>query len=155
VRDEDMMMLMHQLLAPQASVLMLSQQELARFADCWRDHGVVDQPAGRRGRTDRDRLRPRAGDRRRRRRRRALQQPVRRRRRESQPGLGQHLPGPFVGAGTTLSAALAASMARGATAVEALAAAQDYTNGALQHACRFGMGRLIPNKLFRVPAGAC
>jgi hydroxymethylpyrimidine/phosphomethylpyrimidine kinase len=155
VRDEDMMMLMHQLLAPQASVLMLSQQELARFADCWRDHGVetslledvaeltgigcghvlVNGVGGGDGARC-NKLYDADGE-------------------KASLAWSQHLSGPFVGAGTTLSAALAASMARGATAVEALAAAQDYTNGALRHACRFGMGRLIPNKLFRVPAGAC
>jgi hydroxymethylpyrimidine/phosphomethylpyrimidine kinase len=67
----------------------------------------------------------------------------------------QHLPGPFLGAGATLSAALAARMAQGLDAVVALAYAQEYTAGALQHARRFGMGRLIPNKLYQMaPAAA-
>jgi hydroxymethylpyrimidine/phosphomethylpyrimidine kinase len=61
----------------------------------------------------------------------------------------QHLPGPFVGAGSTLSAALTALMARQVDAGEALQAAQDYTAGALAHAQRFGMGKLVPNKFFR------
>jgi hydroxymethylpyrimidine/phosphomethylpyrimidine kinase len=34
-------------------------------------------------------------------------------------------------------------------AIEALAYAQEYTCGALKHASRFGMGRLIPNKLYK------
>ena len=37
MRDDDVLTLIHQLLAPQATVMMLSQAELARFADCWRD----------------------------------------------------------------------------------------------------------------------
>ena len=48
-----------------------------------------------------------------------------------------------------LCAALAARMAQGLDAIEALAYAQQYTAGTLQHACRFGMGRLIPNKLYK------
>lgn len=155
VRDDDLLTLLHQLLVPQASVLMLSQPELARFADCWRDptseaplqddvdeltalgcgHVLVTGIGGGDGVRannlyDRDGL-------------------------AASLSWGQHFPGPFVGAGNTLSAALAAGMARGATAADALAAAQDYTSGALQHACRFGMGRLIPNKLYRAPGGAC
>ena len=67
----------------------------------------------------------------------------------------QLLPGPFVGAGSTLSAALAAVMARGAGAQDALPPAQEYVTGTLANACRFGMGRLIPNKIFRAPGAAC
>ncbi len=155
VRDDDLLTLLHQLLVPQASVLMLSQPELARFADCWRDPGtdaalpadvaelaalgcghvlVTGVGGGDGARTDN--LYDRDGQ--------VAGLPWR-----------QHLPGPFVGAGTTLSAALAAGMARSATAADALAAARGYVDGALANACRFGMGRLIPNKLFRAPGGAC
>ena len=67
----------------------------------------------------------------------------------------QHLPGPFVGAGNTLSAALVARMARGAGAADALPGAQDYVTGALANAGRFGMGRLIHNNIFRAPGAAC
>lgn len=155
IRDEDLQTLMHQLLVPQVSVLMLSQPELARFAECWREPGteatleqdvaeltasgcghvlVTGVGGGDGSRSDNlydgDGL--------------AASLPWR-----------QHLPGPFVGAGTTLSAALAAGLARGAPAAAAFGAAQDYTGNALLHACRFGMGRLIPNKLFRAPGGTC
>jgi hydroxymethylpyrimidine/phosphomethylpyrimidine kinase len=65
----------------------------------------------------------------------------------------QHLPGPFVGAGTTLSAALTALMARGFSAEEAMRRAQDYTTGALQNAQRYGMGKLVPNKFYRAGFG--
>jgi hydroxymethylpyrimidine/phosphomethylpyrimidine kinase len=64
----------------------------------------------------------------------------------------KHLPGPFVGAGCTLSGALIGRMARGLSVADALGPAHDYTTQALIHACRFGMGRLIPNKLFPAPS---
>ena len=153
-RDDDMLTLIHQLLVPQASVFMLSQPELARLADCWRDpastatvaedaaeltgmgcgHVLVTGIGGGDG--------TRCN---------ALYDP---------DGLAaslpwaQLLPGPFIGAGNTLSAALAARMARGAGAADALPDAQDYVTGALANAGRFGMGRLIPNKIFRAPGAA-
>jgi hydroxymethylpyrimidine/phosphomethylpyrimidine kinase len=141
-RDDDILTLIHQLLVPQASLLVLSQNELVRFADCWRDpagEDVLDEDAAELTASgcghvlitgDRDGLVA------------SLDWP-------------QRLPGPFVGAGCTLSAALASGMARGATAPDVLPAAHDYLNGALVHACRFGMGRLVPNKIFRVPGADC
>jgi hydroxymethylpyrimidine/phosphomethylpyrimidine kinase len=149
VRDDDMLTLIHQLLVPQAHILMMSQPELARFADCWRDPGSVATVAedaaeltafgcahvlvtgiGGGDGARADNLYDAGGL--------AVSLPW-----------AQHLPGPFVGAGNTLSAALAARMAYGLDAIVALAYAQEYTAGALQQACRFGMGKLIPNKLFR------
>lgn len=62
----------------------------------------------------------------------------------------QHMAGPFIGAGGTLSAAIAAFMARGANAVDAVATAQEYTVGALAHAQRYGMGKLVPNRFFHL-----
>lgn len=155
MRDDDILTLIHQLLAPQATVLMLSQAELARFADCWRDpstvapleedvaeltgfgcgHVLVTGMGGGDG-TRINNLYDGNGL-------------------VASLPWGQHLPGPFVGAGGTLSAALVAQMARGATAADAVRAAQDYTAGALAHACRFGMGRLIPNKIFRTAGAEC
>ena len=61
----------------------------------------------------------------------------------------QHLPGPFLGAGNTYSAAFTACLARGMDAPQALVLAQEYTTGALEHAQRFGMGKFIPSKFFR------
>ena len=155
LRDDDMLTLIHQLLMPQASVLMLSQNELARFADCWREPGTD-------GTLDDDAIELIAsgcghvlvtgiggGD------------GARCNRLYGGDGLlasltwAQHLPGPFVGAGNTLSAALAAGMARGAPIAEVLPRAQDYLIGTLAHACRFGMGRLVPNKIYRAPGGDC
>ncbi|RFP26315.1 hydroxymethylpyrimidine/phosphomethylpyrimidine kinase [Duganella sp. BJB488] len=62
----------------------------------------------------------------------------------------QHMPGPFLGAGGTLSAAITAFMARGADVPEAVTAAQEYTVGALAHAQRYGMGKFIPNRFFHL-----
>jgi hydroxymethylpyrimidine/phosphomethylpyrimidine kinase len=149
VRDDDMLTLIHQLLVPQAHVLMMSQPELARFADCWRDPGSIATVA-----EDAAELTAfgcgqvlvtgiGGGD------------GVRADKLYDADGLAvslswtQHLPGPFLGAGNTLSAALAARMAHGLEPIEALTFAQDYTFGALQQARRFGMGRLIPNKLYK------
>lgn len=66
----------------------------------------------------------------------------------------QHLAGPFIGAGGTLSAALTAFMARGADVPEAVAAAQEYTVGALAHAQRYGMGKFVPNRFFHLQSSA-
>ena len=60
----------------------------------------------------------------------------------------RHLPGTFLGAGGTMSGAIAAHMARGLDAPAAVRAAQTYTAGALAAAQRFGMGKLVPNKFF-------
>jgi hydroxymethylpyrimidine/phosphomethylpyrimidine kinase len=149
--DEDMVSAITQILVPQATLLMLSQVELARMAEMWREGGdseLLDENVaeltasgcefvlvtgigddkGQRSNIlfDREGVRVQLE--------------------------WQHLPGPFIGAGSTLSAALTALMARGVEAEEALAQAQEYTSGALAHAQRFGMGKLVPNKFFRVSA---
>jgi len=156
---EELLTAIRQLLVPQATLLMLSQVELGRMAETWRESdtdGAADVDA------DED----------------MLQSDV-----EHLLALGcefvlvtgtpsgnqgdgtlantlfgadgvishdawQHLPGPFIGAGGTLSAAVAAFMARGAEAPEAVAAAQEYTVGALAHAQRYGMGKFVPNRFF-------
>lgn len=58
------------------------------------------------------------------------------------------LPGPYRGAGTTLSAAIAAMLANGLDVPEAVLEAQEFTNAALTHAQRLGMGKLIPDRFF-------
>jgi hydroxymethylpyrimidine/phosphomethylpyrimidine kinase len=62
---------------------------------------------------------------------------------------GARLPGAFTGAGSTQSAAIAALLALGRAAPDAVREAQAYTHGALAQAQRFGMGKLIPNRLHR------
>jgi hydroxymethylpyrimidine/phosphomethylpyrimidine kinase len=152
---EDLLTAIRQLLVPQATLLMLSQVELGRMAETWRESETE-------GAEEED----------------TLLSDV-----EHLLALGcefvlvtgtssgnqgdgtlantlfgadgvishdawQHLPGPFIGAGGTLSAAVAAFMARGAEAPEAVAAAQEYTVGALAHAQRYGMGKFVPNRFF-------
>lgn len=62
--------------------------------------------------------------------------------------------GSFAGAGSTLSAAIAAMLANGLEVPEAVSEAQEFTVAALTHAQRLGMGRLIPDRYFwaREPA---
>jgi hydroxymethylpyrimidine/phosphomethylpyrimidine kinase len=152
LQDDDMVTAFRQILVPQATLLMLSQVELARMAETWRDGGDDDEmldddvaeltssgcefvlvtgtrdEQGHPANTlfDREGVRVQVA--------------------------WQHLPGPFVGAGSTLSAALTAQMARRVEPEEALRRAQEYTSGALANAQRFGMGRLVPDKFFRLRA---
>ncbi|MDB5936482.1 MAG: hydroxymethylpyrimidine/phosphomethylpyrimidine kinase [Massilia sp.] len=160
--DDDMLMAIRQILVPQATVLLLSQVELARMAETWREGGAGDMLAldvaeltgmgcqlvlvtstGAAGKgkdksetaTITNTLFDENG---------VVE-------RFSFP----HFAGPFVGAGSTMSAALTALLAQGLEPVAAVRAAQEYTHGALANAQRFGMGKLVPNKFFRAaPFGA-
>jgi hydroxymethylpyrimidine/phosphomethylpyrimidine kinase len=147
LHDDDMLSAIRQILVPQASVLMLSRVELARLAETWRDtpsEGMLEADVaeltgsgceyvlvtgtgtggqGANTMFNRDGVVERIE--------------------------WQHLPGPFVGAGCTLSGALTALMARGVDIKDALAAAHEYTSGALANARRLGMGRYIPNRFYR------
>ena len=58
------------------------------------------------------------------------------------------LAGVFVGAGNTISAAVAATLANGITTPDAVIEAEEYTTAALNHAQRLGMGKLIPDRFF-------
>ncbi|ATQ75248.1 hydroxymethylpyrimidine/phosphomethylpyrimidine kinase [Massilia violaceinigra] len=153
--DDDMLVAIRQILVPQATVLLLTQVELARMAETWRDGGgdmlkedvaeltnmgcayVLVKCTATSGNGAGAQLANTLFD---------------------ENGVvgtfnWQHLPGPFVGAGSTLSGALAALMARGVgdDAVDAIQAAQEFTVGALANAQRFGMGKLVPNKFFAHP----
>jgi hydroxymethylpyrimidine/phosphomethylpyrimidine kinase len=156
--DDDMLMAIRQILVPQASVLLVSQVELARMAETWREGGSGDMLAadvaeltgmgcamvlvtctGAGGKGDSATISNTLYDE-----NGALET-------FSWP----HLAGPFVGAGSTMSAALTAMLAQGLEPAGAVRAAQEYTNGALAQAQRFGMGKLVPNKFFRAaPFGA-
>ena len=150
---EELMTAIRQLLVPQATLLMLSQVELGRMAETWRESGDGDDTL----QSDVEHLLAlgcefvlvtgtASGS-------------------QSDGTLAntlfgadgvishdawQHLAGPFIGAGNTLSAALTAFMARGADVPEAVAAAQEYTVGALAHAHRYGMGKFVPNRFFHL-----
>jgi len=60
----------------------------------------------------------------------------------------QRLPSGFHGAGCTLTAAVAATLANGLDVPEAVKEAQDYTWHALQQGFRPGMGQYLPDHLF-------
>jgi hydroxymethylpyrimidine/phosphomethylpyrimidine kinase len=144
--DDDMLGAIRQILAPQATVLLLSQVELARMAETWREGGgdmLAEDVAELTGSGCAYVLVTGTGG----------AQATRSNTLFDEDGLvatfdWRHLPGPFVGAGSTMSAALAAYMARGSDPLAAARAAHEFTSGALAHAQRFGMGKLVPNKFF-------
>lgn len=178
---EELLTAIRQLLVPQATLLMLSQVELGRLAETWRE-GVEGGEASEGGEATETAESGDADDS-------TLESDV-----EHLLALGcefvlvtgtpggsaagdasapntlantlygadgvishdawQHLSGPFIGAGGTLSAALTAFTARGADIPEAVAAAQEYTVGALAHAQRYGMGKLVPNRFFHLQSAA-
>ena len=146
--DEEMLSALRSILAPQATALILSQAELGRMAELWRDGGDL-------GNLDEDVAELTSS---------GLQYVLVTGTRDGDGTCSnrlfdtggevarvdwQHLPGPFLGAGNTYSAAFTALMARGMDAPTALAVAQEYTTGALENAQRFGMGKFIPAKFFR------
>jgi hydroxymethylpyrimidine/phosphomethylpyrimidine kinase len=150
--DDDMLMAIRSILAPQARVMLASQVEIARMAETWREGGSGDMLAldvaeltgmgcalvlatcsGAAGKGDSATIANTLFD---------------------DSGVldtfsWPHLAGPFVGAGSTMSAALAALLAHGLEPAAAVRAAQVYTHGALANAQRFGMGKLVPNKFFQ------
>ncbi|TWI48581.1 hydroxymethylpyrimidine/phosphomethylpyrimidine kinase [Pseudoduganella flava] len=155
---EELLTVLRQLLVPQATLLMLSQVELGRMAETWRDLAngetmaddaqhlidlgceyvlVTGTPAG----TSRAETGLRAN---------------------TLYGDGgivrhdrwQHLAGPFIGGGCVLSAAITAYMARGEDLPRAVDLAQQYTYGTLLHAQRYGMGKLVPNRFYQMAAPA-
>jgi hydroxymethylpyrimidine/phosphomethylpyrimidine kinase len=151
--DDDMLIALRQILVPQTTILLLSQVELARMAETWREGGadmlaqdvaeltaegceyVLVTGTGSSG----------SGS--------GGNPALRSNTLFNDDGVcasfdWRHLPGPFTGAGSTMSAAIAALMAHGLDPIDAVRRAQEYTASALAHAQRFGMGRLIPNKFF-------
>ena len=60
----------------------------------------------------------------------------------------QRVPGSFGGAGTTLSATIAAMLANGLDVPEAAFEAQEFTIAAIANAQRLGMGKLVPDRYF-------
>lgn len=149
--DDDMLTVVRQILVPQAELLLVSQVELARMAETWRDAPATlaedvaeltgtgcryvlvtgtSSPGGTLANTLFNEDGPVATF--------------------SRP----HLAGPFCGAGSTISGAVAALLAARVDPVAAVEAAQAYAFDALVHAQRFGMGKLVPNKFFRLAQAA-
>jgi hydroxymethylpyrimidine/phosphomethylpyrimidine kinase len=60
----------------------------------------------------------------------------------------QRVPGTYMGAGNTLSAAITAVLANGMDMADAVHEAQEFTLASINHAQRLGMGKLIPDHYF-------
>ena len=157
---EELLTALRQLLVPQATLLMLSQVELGRLAETWREGGedtlesdvehllalgcefvLVTGTAA--GAASDDSATSAHGPA-------TLANTLFGADGMISHDAWQHMAGPFIGAGGTLSAAVTAYMARGADVPDAVAAAQEYTIGALAHAQRYGMGKFVPNRFFHL-----
>jgi hydroxymethylpyrimidine/phosphomethylpyrimidine kinase len=138
---------MRELLVPQATLMLLSAHELTRLAETWREassrdllaqdamhlvdlgcrHALVTGTPAAMGEVAN-----------------SLFNESGRLRHDSWP----RQPGAFSGAGSTLSATIAAMLANGLEVPEAALEAQEFLVAALANARRMGMGRLIPDRLF-------
>ena len=143
---EELLVAMRELLVPQSTLLLLSAVELARFAETWRDplpaRSIADDAAELVKMGCAHVFVTHTGD---------VQEvantlygeegQLRHDRWERQPGS-------FAGAGSTLSATIAALLANGVGVPEAVAEAQEFNVASIAHAQRLGMGRLIPDRHF-------
>lgn len=145
--SEDMLLAVRELLVPQATLLLASSVEVTRFAETWREPSPGDTLALDAMRiidmgceyllvtgtqADVHHVENSLFD---------------------ESGLvrrdtWQRLPGSFSGAGSTLSATIAAMLANGVDAPEAAFEAQEFTHAALANAHRLGMGKLTPDRYF-------
>jgi len=144
---DDLVMAIRELLLPQTTVLMLSALELVRLAETWRESSIEDSLAPDAAKviesgceflfvtgtpSDVHDIANTLFD-------------------DSGILRNDHWPrqaGSFSGAGNTLSATIAALLANGLDVPEAVLEAQEFTNAALMHAHRLGMGKLIPDRFF-------
>lgn len=145
--SEDMLIAIRELLIPQTTLFLLSAVELARLAETWREPAsddtlpidamrlidmgceylfVTGTPGDMQGVSN------------------ALFDESGMLRQDS----WQRLPGSFGGAGSTLSATIAAMLANGVDVPEAVFEAQEFTHAALANAHRLGMGKLTPDRYF-------
>jgi len=144
---EDLLTAIQELLLPQASLLLISAVELARMSDSGDDNPVSDDlsvsvmsvidsgceyvlvtgtPSG-------------AGE---------IENQL-----FGQSGLIKkyvwpRVPGTHCGAGSTLSAAIAALLANGMDMTDAVLEAQEYTHATLRHSQQLGMGKRVPDRFF-------
>lgn len=145
--SEDMMLAIRELLIPQTTLLLASAVELARFAETWREPSTDDTMT-----LDAKHLIDMGceylfvtgtpGD---------VHEVANTLFDESgilRRDTWQRLPGSFSGAGSTLSATIAAMLANGVDAPEAVFEAQEFTHAALANAHRLGMGKLTPDRYF-------
>lgn len=144
---EDLLTAIRELLIPQTTLFLASAVELARFAETWREPSTDDNMAMDAMRlidmgceyvfvtgtsSDAHEVANVLFD---------------------ESGLLRHdtwrrLPGSFSGAGSTISATVAAMLANGVEVPEAIFEAQEFTHAALTHAHRLGMGKLTPDRYF-------
>jgi hydroxymethylpyrimidine/phosphomethylpyrimidine kinase len=146
--SEDMLIAIRELLIPQTTLILASAVELARFAETWREPSADDDTMA----VDAMRIIDMGceylfvtgtpGD---------VHEVANMLfdesgmlRRDSWP----RLPGSFSGAGSTLSATIAAMLANGVDVPEAVFEAQEFTHAALSNAHRLGMGKLTPDRYF-------
>jgi len=145
--DEELLLAIRQLLVPQSSLLLISAGELLRLAETWREpsnaqtlevdamHAVqlgcefvfVTSTPGEAGKVTNTLF--------------------------SGEGMVRtdnwpRQSGSFIGAGNTLSATIAAMLANGLEAPEAVYEAEEFTVASLAHAQRLGMGKLVPDCFF-------
>ena len=155
---EEVMTAVRQLLVPQATLLMLSQVELGRLAETWRESAEETMEAdvehllalgcefvlvtGTQANIGQEGGSANVAN--------TLANTLFGADGVISHDAWQHFPGPFLGAGSTLSAAITAFMARGHDVPEAVQAAQAYTIGALANAQRYGMGKLVPNRFYNL-----
>jgi hydroxymethylpyrimidine/phosphomethylpyrimidine kinase len=145
--SEDILAAMRELLIPQTTLLLISAVELARFAETWREASNDDMLA-----IDAMRLidfgceyvfvTGTPGD---------VHDVSNMLFDDS--GVVRHdnwqrISGSFAGAGTTLSATIAALLANGLDVPEAVVEAQEFTIAAVANAQRLGMGKLVPDRYF-------
>jgi hydroxymethylpyrimidine/phosphomethylpyrimidine kinase len=144
---EELLHAIRELLVPQSTLLSISSVELARFGETWRETSVEDSlpldvvqitgsgceyllvtsiPSGSHELINT--LFNQAG--------------------VVRSDTWPRLPGPFLGAGATLSGTIAALLANGLDIPEAVLEAQEFSAAALAHAHRPGMGKLIPDRYF-------
>lgn len=143
---EEILVAMRELLVPQSTLMLLSTVELARFAETWREPVPVRSSADDAGELLKSGCGyvfvTGSGD---------MQEAANTL--YGEEGVVRHdrwqrQPGAFAGAGSTLSAVIAAILANGGEAPQAVVEAQEFTLAAIAHAQRLGMGRLIPDRHF-------
>ncbi|RJG10818.1 bifunctional hydroxymethylpyrimidine kinase/phosphomethylpyrimidine kinase [Massilia cavernae] len=143
--DDDMLTAVRQILVPQATMLLLSQVELARMAETWRETpGAVAEHVAELTGTGCAYVLVTGTE--------APRGTLANTLFNDEGVVASYstplLPGPFIGAGSTISGALAALLAAQTEPLQAARQAQDFAAGALANAQRFGMGKLVPNKFF-------
>lgn len=147
MENEDMLLAMRELLLPQTTLFLASATELNLLAETWREASGADLLAADAREIDELGCQYlfltgtpcKLGD---------VANTL-----YSAAGVIRHdvwprLPGAFSGAGSTLSAAIAAMLANGLEVPEAALEAQEFTMAALSHAQRIGMGKLLPDRYF-------